>query len=122
MLAGLGVQCADARWGDDSDFYARRLTEVARARALGGSVLLLDEPLAGLTEEQREAVLSSARAAADAGAAVLIVEHLIPVLAPAVDRIVVLANGAVIADGLPRDVLTRQEVVDTYLGRPVVLP
>lgn len=118
-LADVGVNNAEQRWGDDSNFFARRLTEVSRAKSLGDAILLLDEPLAGLTDDQRQTVLEDARRAADAGAAVLIVEHLIPVLAPRVDRIVVLANGVVIADGAPREVLTDQMVIDTYLGRKV---
>lgn len=120
-LADIGVARSDERWGDDSNFFARRLTEVLRATSLAGSVLLLDEPLAGLTDEQRQSVLDGARAVADAGAAVLIVEHLIPVLAPRVDRIIVLANGTVIADGEPGDVLHREEVIDAYLGRRLEL-
>jgi len=120
-LRSIGIPNAGRRRGDDAQFFARRLTEVKKASAVGRSVLILDEPLAGLTSEEHAIVLSMARQAADSGACVAIVEHLIPVLAPAVDRIVALANGRIIADGPPREVLQVESVVEAYLGVPHVM-
>lgn len=106
----------------DAEFFARRLTEVARAVEVGSHVLMLDEPLAGLTEDEHQVVLGMARAAAARGARVLIVEHLVPAVAPVVDRMVVLGDGVVIADGPPSAVLVDQRVVQSYLGQPLVVP
>ncbi len=119
-VTSMGINDPDERYGDDPDFYARRLVEVAKAVYLGESVLLLDEPLAGLTPDQHDVVLTMARQAADLGASVVIVEHLIPVIAPVVDRLVVLLDGRIIADGPARDVLTDDAVVDAYLGSAAV--
>jgi branched-chain amino acid transport system permease protein len=118
LLLKLGVQDARHRRGDDSQFFARRLTEVTKATMQGSSVLMLDEPLAGLTASEHEIVLGMARHAANAGACVVIVEHLIPVIAPMVDRMVVLHEGRIIADGAPTAVLEQEAVIEAYLGAP----
>jgi branched-chain amino acid transport system permease protein len=118
VLLMLGIPDGLHRRGNDSQFLARRLTEVTKAAMQGSSVLMLDEPLAGLTASEHEIVLEMARQAASSGACVGIVEHLIPVLAPAVDRIVVLHQGRIIADGPPESVLQKDEVVEAYLGKP----
>jgi ABC-type branched-subunit amino acid transport system ATPase component/ABC-type uncharacterized transport system permease subunit len=117
-LEAVGIVNPDDRYGDDSDFFARRLSEVARAMRQGSTLLLLDEPLAGLTDGEQDIIIKLARAAAAGGSAVLLIEHLIPKIAPVVDRMVVLFEGNVIADGQPDDVLALEAVMDSYLGRP----
>lgn len=115
-LAAMAIPNSRSRRGDDSQFFARRLTEVLKASVHASSLLMLDEPLAGLTSDEHEIVLGMARRKAQEGACVLIVEHLIPVLAPAVDRIVVLHDGQIIANGPPAEVLKNEAVIEAYLG------
>lgn len=116
ILQSLALTPPRAQVSRDSDFFGRRLTEVARAVALGHQILLLDEPLAGLTEEQHAVVLDLAREAARGGSRVILVEHLVPAVSPFVDKLVVLADGVVIADGPPARVLADEMVIRAYLG------
>jgi len=104
----------------DAPTFVRRLAEVARAMVGAKRVLILDEPLAGLTQQQHEVILRGVRDVAAGGTAVLLVEHLIQAVAPVCDRLVVMAAGAIIADGAPQAVLRDERVVDAYLGTAVV--
>ena len=95
-----------------------RAAEIVRAVSLRPTVLLLDEPAAGLGRSESTALMAMLRATAGT-AAVLLVEHDQHVVALA-DRAVVLHQGRVLADGPPREALHHPEVVAAYLGEPVV--
>lgn len=99
--------------------FVRRLIEICRLVAADKPVLLLDEPLAGLTADQQALVLQSVERLAASGCAVLLIEHLIQSIAPVCHRLIVMADGAVIAEGLPAEVLAQEQVVDAYLGAPL---
>lgn len=104
-----------------SDLYQRRLAEVARAVAGAQRLVLLDEPLVGLAHDQQQRILELLQELADEGLAILIVEHLIPVVAPAVDRMIVLVSGQLIADDVPAVALAQPDVIEAYLGEPIEL-
>jgi ABC-type branched-subunit amino acid transport system ATPase component/ABC-type branched-subunit amino acid transport system permease subunit len=94
----------------------RRLLEIAITIATQPKLLLLDEPLAGLTERDRERVSELIRRLADTYG-VLLVEHDVDRVLAMSDRISVLNNGEIIADGKPEEVANRAEVIAAYLGR-----
>jgi ABC-type branched-subunit amino acid transport system ATPase component/ABC-type branched-subunit amino acid transport system permease subunit len=95
----------------------RRLAELGCLVGLGADVLLLDEPTAGIAQREVEAfrpVLRELRA--HLGASMLVIEHDIPLMMGLVDRLYVLANGKVIAEGAPAVLRDDPAVVAAYLG------
>jgi branched-chain amino acid transport system ATP-binding protein len=115
LLAAVGLDeraaepCANLSHGE------QRLLEIAIALATDAKLLLLDEPLAGLAEADREVVGALIRQLA-ATHAVLLIEHDIDRVLALSDRITVLHQGRVIADGKPADVANHQDVVTAYMG------
>ena len=95
----------------------RRLVAIARAVASGSSVLLLDEPAAGLDDtETAELGRLIVRLAKEWGIAVLLVEHNVSVVLDVSDQISVLNFGKVIANGTPAEIRNNPEVIAAYLG------
>ena len=95
----------------------RRLAAIARAVAASPSVLLLDEPAAGLSDAEAQHLARLVRKlAAEWGMGVLLVEHNIDMVLAACDRVTVLAAGAVLVSGTPDEVRDDPMVLEAYLG------
>ena len=94
----------------------QRLLQVARAVATGARVLLLDEPAAGMTSEERARLAVVLRSLAARGAAVLLVEHDMRLVGQVADRVTVLDVGRVLARGTPEEVRMDPAVRHAYLG------
>ena len=104
---------------EELSYGERRLLAIARTIAGEPSVLLLDEPAAGLAVEERAQLTTLIRRLADEwGMAVLLVEHDMNLVMQTCDRLVVLDFGRRIAIGTPQEVSRQPEVIDAYLGSP----
>lgn len=116
-IEAFGLRDDLARQVTDLPYGRRRLLAIARAVAAGPSVLLLDEPCAGLDESESAEVAALLRRLADEwGLGILLNEHDMDVVMRVCDRIVVLDGGMVIAEGTPVKVRADPRVRLAYLG------
>ena len=128
LLSFVGYRDALARPAGELPHVDRRLVEIARALAMRPRVLLLDEPAAGLMAADKQSLSALLRRIADAGIAVLLVEHDMRLVMGISDHIVVLDAAKPIAAGAPSDIRHDAKVLAAYLGpadmraRPRSLP
>jgi ABC-type branched-subunit amino acid transport system ATPase component/branched-subunit amino acid ABC-type transport system permease component len=102
---------------DSVAFGPRKIVAIARSVASAPSVLLLDEPAAGLDDNEADELAGLIRHLADEwGIAVLLVEHKVDLILSVSDRITVLDNGAILASGTPEEIRNDPAVIDAYLG------
>jgi branched-chain amino acid transport system ATP-binding protein len=94
----------------------KRRLEVARALATEPKLLLLDECLTGLTPMEAQSGVELVRQVRTTGVTVLMVEHVMEIVMPLVDRVIVLNLGKVLVEGKPLDVVRHPEVISAYLG------
>ena len=95
----------------------QRKLEVALLMALEPSVFMFDEPTAGMSHDEAPVILNLIRALKnDKTKTILLVEHKMDVVRELADRIIVLHNGALVADGDPAEVMASKVVQEAYLG------
>jgi len=115
--AGLEV---DADANPQNLTYARRKRlEVARALATNPKLLLLDEVLAGLNSMEVSEALPLIRRIRERGVTIFMIEHIMAALMSVSDRVLVLEQGGLIAEGTPSEVTANPRVVKAYLGEEI---
>jgi len=117
ILRFLGVE--ESYWerrAGDLPYGVQRRTEIARALATEPKYLLLDEPAAGLNNQETADLGRVLRLIADSGVAVVLIEHDIDLVMDVSQRIFVLDAGTVIADGDPAAIRSNEAVIAAYFG------
>jgi ABC-type branched-subunit amino acid transport system ATPase component len=111
LLARQEFRAADLAYAD------RRLLELARALVSDPSLLMLDEPTAGMNPTEAADFIERIRRVRDDGYTILLIEHNLGVVMGVSDRIVVLDYGVQIAEGTPEEIRQDERVIEAYLGR-----
>jgi ABC-type branched-subunit amino acid transport system ATPase component len=97
-------------------YGTQRRVEIARAMAAEPRLLLLDEPAAGLNQQETQQLADIVRDVRDRGTTVVLIEHNMSLVMSLCDRVTVLASGQVIADDVPAVVANNPQVIEAYLG------
>jgi ABC-type branched-subunit amino acid transport system ATPase component len=116
LLESVGLRGRSGELARSLPYGDQKRVELARALASDPSVLLLDEPAAGMSTGEADELMALIRNLRDRGLAILLVEHHIRVVMGVSDRVVVLNHGERIAEGPPAAVRRDPTVVAAYLG------
>jgi len=118
VLAGVGLSGRAAAPVASLSHGDQRKLEVAMMMAMSPDILMFDEPTAGMSIDEVPVVLDlSARLKQDRAKTILLVEHKMDVVRSLADRIIVLHNGRLVADGAPQEVIASDIVREAYLGQ-----
>lgn len=112
---GLGEKAGTK--ASELSFSEQKLVALARALAAEPTVLLLDEPASGLGHEARDYLITKVAGLAANGLTVCIVEHNMDIVREISNRIVFMAEGAVVADGPPHEVFANPKLAELYFGQ-----
>ena len=117
LLDALSLREFEDELPGELPFGIQKRIDMARALAVRPRLLLLDEPVSGMSEAEADATVATARAVAkERGITLLVVEHNMRVMMRLADRITAMHQGRVIADGTPGQIRLDRTVIDAYLG------
>jgi branched-chain amino acid transport system ATP-binding protein len=112
----VGMQGQLDQNGNDLTVAGRKRHELARALATGPRLLLLDEVMAGLNPTEIVEIIGVLKAIRAAGVTILLIEHVMQAVTSLAERLYVLNQGRMIAEGTPAEIAENPQVVEAYLG------
>lgn len=115
IASELGLKDLD-RLAHEVSFGELRLVEVARALMASPRLLVLDEPFSGVGDSGTSGIIFAIRRVRDSGCAVLLIDHNVDLLVPAVDRMALLSQGRIMVEGRVEDCMSNAEFRSTYIG------
>jgi len=117
-----GLKQKEYRLAKELSIQDRKKLEVSRALATGAKTLLLDEPFAGLIDEEIEEFLELIKGLKKSGKTIVLIEHVLKAVKKISERVMVMDNGNKIAEGSYDEVIVNNKVREAYLGETIITP
>jgi branched-chain amino acid transport system ATP-binding protein len=117
ILQFMGIDTLKDEQAENLSHGHQKVLGVCMALATNPKLLLLDEPVAGMSSNETQAMIDLIRKIKNRGVTIVVVEHDMKVIRSLCDRIVVLSYGRKLMEGQPKEVMENAEVIEAYLGK-----